>query len=382
LLSELKEYSSEVDVDFVRKSIKAIGQTAVKIDVAAERCVNVLLDLIGTRVSYVVQEAVVVMKDIFRKYPSTYEGVIPILCSNLDELDEPEAKASLIWIIGEYANTIDNADELLGIFVDTFTEESYSVQLQTLTAVVKLFLKKPDTSQGIVQRVLNTATKDCESPDVRDRAYIYWRLLSMDPAAAKAVVLSHRPPILIPRTTVAPALLEELLGEIGSLASAYHKPAMTFIGHGRVAADSVRKGEELAEDDQFSSQKALQTVVAGRQAENLLDFDDNTTLEGQPSGLAATQVFAQTPAAANLLAGTSSNPLDDLVSIFGGSGGGGVPMSATTHLGFGALGGTGMGVGSGFGGMPLSPMPPQTPNPALPPKTSSQQPQEDLLGLF
>lgn len=55
-------YSSEVDVDFVRKSIKAIGQTAVKIDEAAERCVNVLLDLIATRVSYVVQEAVVVMK--------------------------------------------------------------------------------------------------------------------------------------------------------------------------------------------------------------------------------------------------------------------------------------------------------------------------------
>jgi len=385
LLSELKEYSSEVDVDFVRKSIKAIGQTAVKIDVAAERCVNVLLDLISTRVSYVVQEAVVVMKDIFRKYPSTYEGVIPILCSNLDELDEPEAKASLIWIIGEYANTIDNADELLGIFVDAFTEESYSVQLQTLTAVVKLFLKKPDTSQGIVQRVLNTATKDCDSPDVRDRAYIYWRLLSMDPAAAKAVVLSHRPPISIPRTTVAPALLEELLGEIGSLASVYHKPAETFIGHGRVGADSLRKGEELT-DDRFSTQKALQTVVAGRQAENLLDFDDdNLMMEGQPSGLAATQVFSETPAAAKLLAGTSSNPLDDLVSIFGGNGGG-VPMSATTNLGFGAFGAPGAGLGVGFGGVPLSPMPP-TPNPALPPKPSSQPPQprhqqDDLLGLF
>jgi AP-1 complex subunit beta-1 len=49
------------------------------------------------------------------------------LCANLDELDEPEAKASLIWIIGEYANKIDNADELLGIFVDAFTEESYPV---------------------------------------------------------------------------------------------------------------------------------------------------------------------------------------------------------------------------------------------------------------
>jgi Vesicle coat complex, various subunits len=58
----LFRYASEVDVDFVRKSIKAIGQTAVKIDAAAERCVNVLLELIATRVSYVVQEAVVVMK--------------------------------------------------------------------------------------------------------------------------------------------------------------------------------------------------------------------------------------------------------------------------------------------------------------------------------
>ena len=45
----------------------------------------------------------------------------------MEELDEPEAKASLIWIIGEYADKIDNADELLGIFVDSFTEESYQV---------------------------------------------------------------------------------------------------------------------------------------------------------------------------------------------------------------------------------------------------------------
>ena len=46
----------------MRRSIKAIGQAAIKIEAGAERCVNVLLDLIATRVSYVVQEAVVVMK--------------------------------------------------------------------------------------------------------------------------------------------------------------------------------------------------------------------------------------------------------------------------------------------------------------------------------
>ncbi|KAG2068352.1 Adaptor protein complex beta subunit [Suillus decipiens] len=367
LLSELKEYSSEVDVDFVRKSIKAIGQTAISIESAAERCVNVLLELINTRVSYVVQEAVVVMKDIFRKYPSTYEGVIPTLCANLEELDEPEAKASLIWIIGEYADKIDNADELLGIFVDSFIEESYQVQLQTLTAVVKLFLKKPDSSQGVVQRVLNTATKDCDSPDVRDRAYIYWRLLSTDPGAAKAVVLAHRPPISIPRTTVSPALLEELLGEISSLASVYHKPAQTFVGHGRVGADSVqRKGSEISD-----AQKALQTVVAGQQAENLLDFGDDSEQDGQPSGLAATQILPSTAAAANFLSGTSTNPLDDLVSIFGGM--------ETMETGAGslstALSPTTTSLSSpfeGFGGSPaLSSQPAQ-----------NTQPQEDLLGLF
>ncbi|KAH8976732.1 Adaptor protein complex beta subunit [Lactarius akahatsu] len=367
LLSELKEYASEVDVDFVRRSIKAIGQAAVKIEAGAERCVNVLLDLIATRVSYVVQEAVVVMKDIFRRYPMTYEGVIPTLCANLEELDEPEAKASLIWIIGEYANKIDNADELLNIFVETFTEESYSVQLQTLTAVVKLFLFKPDTSQGLVQRILNTATKDCDSPDVRDRAYIYWRLLSTDPGAAKSVVLAHRPPISLPRTTVAPALLNELIGEVSSLASVYQKPAATFIGQGRVGAEAMqRRGADLAD----SAKTALQTVAAGQASENLLDFDDEPAAE-QPTGLAATQVLQQ-PAAKNLLSGTSTNPLDDLVSIFGSS-----SLSPSVPLAAPAGGAAALDPFHGFGGV-VSPISPAAP--AQPASASNQQ--EDLLGLF
>lgn len=62
LLSELKEYASEVDVDFVRKAVRAIGQAAIKIESAAERCVGALMELIETRVSYVVQEAVIVIK--------------------------------------------------------------------------------------------------------------------------------------------------------------------------------------------------------------------------------------------------------------------------------------------------------------------------------
>ena len=100
---ELKEYAyAEVDMDFVRKAVRAIGRCALKMASAAERSVAVLVDLIQTKVSYVVQEAIVVIKDIFRKYPNQYESVISTLCENLESLEEPEAKAALIWIIGLY----------------------------------------------------------------------------------------------------------------------------------------------------------------------------------------------------------------------------------------------------------------------------------------
>merc|ERR1711920_557826 len=142
-MGEFKEYATEVDVDFVRKSVRAIGQCAIKLQNSAEKCINVLLELIQTKVNYIVQEAIIVIKDIFRKYPNQYESIIATLCENLESLDEPEAKASMIWILGEYAERIDNVDEILDSFLTNFHDEPTIVQLQLLTGIVKLFLKKP-----------------------------------------------------------------------------------------------------------------------------------------------------------------------------------------------------------------------------------------------
>lgn len=229
VLSELKEYATEVDVDFVRKSVRAIGRCAIKVEASAERCVSTLLDLIQTKVNYVVQEAIVVIKDIFRKYPNKYESIIATLCENLDTLDEPEARASMIWIIGEYAERIDNADELLESFLDSFQDENTQVQLQLLTAIVKLFLKRPTDTQELVQQVLSLATQDSDNPDLRDRGFIYWRLLSTDPAAAKEVVLAEKPLISEETDLLEPTLLDELICHIASLASVYHKPPTAFV---------------------------------------------------------------------------------------------------------------------------------------------------------
>lgn len=122
LLAELSEYALEVDMDFVRRAVKAIGQVAIKIESASAKSVQALEELLATKSNYVVQEVVVVVKDILRKYPG-YEGVIPTLCKHIDDLDEPDARGALIWIVGEYAEKINNADQILESFVEGFMEE-------------------------------------------------------------------------------------------------------------------------------------------------------------------------------------------------------------------------------------------------------------------
>lgn len=280
VLLEFKEYATEVDVDFVRKAVRAIGRCAIKLERAAERCISVLLELIKIKVNYVVQEAIIVIKDIFRRYPNTYESIIATLCESLDTLDEPEAKASMIWIIGEYAERIDNADELLESFLESFPEEPSQVQLQLLTATVKLFLKKPtEGPQQMIQVVLNNATVETDNPDLRDRAYIYWRLLSTDPEAAKDVVLAEKPVITDDSNQLDPTLLDELLANIATLSSVYHKPPDTFVTRVKTTVqktedDDYPDGSESAESsahvgDGITSPPASSSSVpaAARQAD-------------------------------------------------------------------------------------------------------------------
>lgn len=101
--------------------------------------------------------------------------------------------------------------------------------MQLLTAIVKLFLKRPTETQELVQQVLSLATQDSDNPDLRDRGFIYWRLLSTDPVAAKEVVLAEKPLINEETDLLEPTLLDELICHIGSLASVYHKPPSAFV---------------------------------------------------------------------------------------------------------------------------------------------------------
>ena len=302
VLLELKEYATEVDVDFVRKSVSAIGRCAVKLERAAERCIGVLLELIQTKVNYVVQESVIVIKDIFRRYPNRYESIIATLCDNLDTLDEPQAKASMIWIIGEYAERIDNADELLDAFLETFEEEDPAVQLQLLTATVKCFLKNPEETQDMVQRVLDLATEESDNPDLRDRGFIYWRLLSTDPEAAKLVVLGDKPIIEDDTFRLEPNLLNLLVGQIATLSSIYHKPPEAFVvraKRGTMDSDGMGVGDDEGDEEEYEDEN---DVNRGGGGDDLLDMgglsmsDNAAPANNYGSGLEA-DMFGAAPAA-------------------------------------------------------------------------------------
>lgn len=242
VLAELQEYASEVDIDFVRKAVRSIGRLAIKVSTAADDCIKVLLELIENKVTYVVQEAVIVIKDVFRRYPGKYEGIIPALCENLDALDEPESKAAMIWIVGQYANRIDNADELMDDLTYTFLDEPTEVQLALLTAAVKLFIYKAqsDTSKALVHKVLKWATEEIDNPDLRDRGFMYWRLLAINPAVAGEIVLAEKPAITTDADRMDRGALDQLLLHTGTLGSIYHKNPETFIrgATGKALTDS------------------------------------------------------------------------------------------------------------------------------------------------
>uniref|UniRef100_A0A4W4FR98 AP complex subunit beta n=1 Tax=Electrophorus electricus TaxID=8005 RepID=A0A4W4FR98_ELEEL len=340
VLAELKEYATEVDVDFVRKAVRAIGRCAIKVEQSAERCVSTLLDLIQTKVNYVVQEAIVVIKDIFRKYPNKYESVIATLCENLDSLDEPEARAAMIWIVGEYAERIDNADELLESFLEGFHDESTQVTTQQNTQVLHKHTQN---------------TPDSDNPDLRDRGYIYWRLLSTDPVAAKEVVLAEKPLISEETDLIEPTLLEELICHIGSLASVYHKPPNAFV-EGSRGVQHKRLPARTASGESAESPDAGQSVggvsdappaVIPSQGDLLGDL---LNLDLAPPSASVPVVPASMQMGVDLLGGG----LDSLIAVGLAGGTGGMPagLGGTPAMGgglgdlFDLGGGVGMATGS------------------------------------
>lgn len=187
-------------------------------------------------------------------------------------------------------------------------------------------------------------------------------------------------------SSLPPALLEQLLNEISTLASVYHKPPETFVGHGRYGADAIQHAaiqeqRENAVENPIAA--AIVTAPNGAQnnAENLLDIDFDgaapASADAPPTGGASgLEGLGGTPqrVASPQAGGAPQSSMDDMMGLF--DVGGAAPATGAP------VGGAAQNdMMNGFAGLDLTGMsspPPQT----QPQGDQGKKTNEDLLGMF
>ncbi|XP_003383030.1 PREDICTED: AP-4 complex subunit beta-1-like [Amphimedon queenslandica] len=189
IIQELSECATDVNVGVSQKSIHAIGLISVKLPDIANYCVDRLLALIPMEIEHVTSEVITTMSNILRKYENTHELILPRLNSCYATMTSGSGRGSLIWILGEYGESLDESPYILEDIINNISgESSLEVKLQLLSATMKMFFKRPPECQEMLGRLLEYCIEEETDMLLRDRALLYYRLLKKDVAAAKKIV--------------------------------------------------------------------------------------------------------------------------------------------------------------------------------------------------
>ncbi|KAL6842588.1 hypothetical protein ACP4OV_027432 [Aristida adscensionis] len=228
IVTELCEYAGNVDVPIARESIRAVGKIALQqYDVNA--IVDRLLQFLEMDKDYVTAETLVLVKDLLRKYPQWSHDCIAVVGNiSSKNIQEPKAKAALIWMLGEYSQDMHDAPYVLESVVENWDEEhSPEVRLHLLTAVMKCFFKRPPETQKALGATLAAGLSDTHQ-DVHDRALFYYRLLQYDPAVAERVVNPPKQAVSVFADTQSSEIKDRIFDEFNSMSVVYQKPSYMF----------------------------------------------------------------------------------------------------------------------------------------------------------
>ncbi|KAG9455810.1 hypothetical protein H6P81_000318 [Aristolochia fimbriata] len=228
IVTELCEYAANVDVPIARESIRAVGKIALQqYDVNA--IVDRLLQFLEMEKDYVTAETLVLVKDLLRKYPQWSHDCIAVVGNiSSKNVQEPKAKAALIWMLGEYSQDMSDAPYILESIVDNWEDEvSAEVRLHLLTAVLKCFFRRPPETQKALGAALAAGLADSHQ-DVHDRALFYYRLLQYDVAVAERVVDPPKQAVSVFADTQSSEIKDRIFDEFNSLSVLYQKPSYMF----------------------------------------------------------------------------------------------------------------------------------------------------------
>ncbi|KAL0407771.1 UNVERIFIED_CONTAM: Beta-adaptin-like protein A [Sesamum radiatum] len=228
IVTELCEYVANVDIPMARESIRAVGKIALQqYDVNA--IVDRLLQFLEMEKEHVTAETLVLVKDLLRKYPQWSHDCIAVVGNiSSKNVQEPKAKAALIWMLGEYAQDMQDSPYILENLIENWDEEhSAEVRLHLLTAVMKCFLRRPPETKKALGAALAAGIADFHQ-DVHDRALFYYRLLQHDVTVAESIVNPPKQAVSVFADTQSSEIKDRIFDEFNSLSVVYQKPSYMF----------------------------------------------------------------------------------------------------------------------------------------------------------
>ncbi|KAF2860742.1 ARM repeat-containing protein [Piedraia hortae CBS 480.64] len=145
ILAELEHFSHSPDAALARASIRTMGRCAQVSDPAtARRCLTRLLQQLHAPDSNAAGEAMEVVRHLIQRSPEKHKHTIIRLARNLDSLSSSAARASVIWLVGEYSggdNPATNvAPDVLRILLKTYADEPDDVREQIILLAAKVYL--------------------------------------------------------------------------------------------------------------------------------------------------------------------------------------------------------------------------------------------------
>ncbi|XP_073333921.1 AP-3 complex subunit beta-1 isoform X2 [Pagrus major] len=177
ILREFQTYVKSQDKAFAAATIQAIGRCATNISEVTDTCLNGLVLLLSNRDETVVAESVVVIKKLLQTQPTQHSEIIKHMAKLFDNITVPMARASILWLMGEYCERVPKiAPDLLRKMAKTFTAEEDIVKLQTVNLAAKLYLTNSKQTKLLTQYILNLGKYD-QNYDIRDRTRFIRQLI-------------------------------------------------------------------------------------------------------------------------------------------------------------------------------------------------------------
>ncbi len=312
--AELAEYVTDVDAELARRAIGSMGHIAERIPAVAADLMQLLVGLVDMDMPYVRATAVRQMCSISRIHPHTASLLLPHVAKCWRRVDDPEARASLIFLLSEHCTQVREAPYLLERLIDDYDEEaSPLIKLALLTATMKMFFARAPEVQHMLGRLMKAAMNDSADQDVHDRALLYYRLMRKDLEVARKVVsceaLTTSEGGFAERREH--ARREALMAEFNTLAVIYSQPSRQFI------AEEFQLRLDLApiRDDMFTPQHVSPSsssvatnyaTMAGDSVGDLLgDWDAPSTSTQNRTGPTVPPAAAQS---LSLISGASMAP--------------------------------------------------------------------------